>query len=181
MHVLDGSSQAIVSKGARVGVPLPTLYRHLPILRRCLGSRDRALVVANCARSERPRGRRGLDNLMLLTPSRLVVTGETRLLRRLYLHLNVNLNQLADVAWTAEPEWGGVQLSATAVDGAREHLWIRLDCADRVWRLDALLREAFTIPARAARGARVDQPRPAADRRRAADRPVPPAVTWVAA
>lgn len=118
-------------------------YRHLPVLRRCLGPRDRALFLAPCSRSDHPLGRRGSGDLLLLTRHRLVVTSESRMLHRLRLHLNADLSQLTEVAWTPEPERGGVQLAATAVDGIREHFWIKLGGAERVWRLDALLREAF--------------------------------------
>jgi hypothetical protein len=140
----DGPAGTMVSEAADVCVPLSTLYRHLPILRPCLGPRDQALVVAACARSAHPGG--SLGHLLLLTRYRLVVTSERRLLRRRRLHLNADFNELAEVAWTAEPTHGGVQLAATAVDGVREHFWIRLGDADRVWRLDALLRAAF-LPA----------------------------------
>jgi hypothetical protein len=128
------------------GVSSSTLSRHLPVLDRCVGPRDRALVLASCARDGRRSGG-GLGNLILLTRYRLVVTSESRLLRRLRLHLNVGLCQLTEVAWTPEPAERGVALSATAVDGVREHLWIRVGAQDLVWRLDALLREAFTAAA----------------------------------
>ena len=132
------------SSSVDVCVPFSTLYRHLPVLRPCLGPQDMALVLAACARSERPKGRRGLSSLLLLTRHRLVVTSESRLLRRLRLHLNMDLSQLAEVAWTPEPNHGGVQFAATIVDGVREHLWIRIGAPDLVWRVDALLRDAFT-------------------------------------
>jgi hypothetical protein len=70
---------------------------------------------------------------------------ESRLLRRLHLHLNTDLNQLSAVTWTPVPERYGIQLAATAIDGVREHLWIRVGLADRVWKLDALLRQSFSI------------------------------------
>jgi hypothetical protein len=143
-HGPAGSPSEFPSGSVDVWVPFSTLYRHLPVLRRCLGPQDRALVLAACAQSERPAGRGGLGNLLLLTRHRLVVTSESRLLRRLRLHLNVGLSELAEVAWTPEPSHGGVQLAATAIDGVREHFWIRVGAPDRVWRLDALLREAFT-------------------------------------
>ncbi|MBT8224941.1 MAG: hypothetical protein HKP61_11515 [Dactylosporangium sp.] len=135
--------RAFLSKALDVCVPFNTLYRHLPILRPCLGPRDSALLLAPCARSGRPGRRTGLRNLLLLTRFRLVITSESRLLRRLRLHLNADLNQLAEVAWTPEPEQGAVQLAATAIDGVREHLWIKVGAIDRVWRLDSLLRDAF--------------------------------------
>ena len=139
----DGIARPLLSIAMDICVPFTTVYRHLPVLRRCLGPRDRALLLAPCARSQRPLGRRGLGSILLLTRHRLVVTSESRMLRRLRLHLNADLNQLSQVAWTPEPEHGGVQLAATAVDGVREHFWIKVGPVERVWRLDALLREAF--------------------------------------
>lgn len=75
------------------------------------------------ARATRP-GDRG-SYLLLLTNRRLVVTGETRVLRRQHLHLNADPRHLMDVIWTPEPRLGGIALSATAIDGVREHFWIR--------------------------------------------------------
>lgn len=113
-------------------------------------------MVASCARSDHPARRAGLRDLLLLTKHRLVVTSERGLLRRLRLHINIGLNQLTDVAWSAEPAHGGVQLAATAIDGVREHFWIRLGATERVWWLDSQLRFAFTMsnPAPAAADAR---------------------------
>jgi hypothetical protein len=128
---------------ADICVPVTTLHRHMPVLRRCLGPDDRAVVIAACARSERPRGRYGLGSLLLLTRQRLVVTSESGMLRKLRLHLNADLSQLAEVAWTPEPEQGGIQLSATAVDGIREHFWIRVGGVDQLRKLDSAFRDAF--------------------------------------
>lgn len=155
-QVLDEPTRTLLARVADVGIPAQTLQRHLPVLRQCLGPRDTALIVTACARSERPRPRGRLRDILLLSRYRLVVTCENRLTHRLRLHLNADFGQLAEVAWTAEPERGGVQFAATAVDGVREHLWIRLGSAERVWWLDAMLRDAFAVTVRSepATGAR---------------------------
>ncbi|GIJ47286.1 hypothetical protein Val02_41720 [Virgisporangium aliadipatigenens] len=100
--------------------------RHLPILRRCVPDADEPLLLA---RVDRP-GDRG-SYVLLLTAERLVVTAESRVLRRLRLHLNSACRDLIDVLWTPEPAMGGVAFSATtAFDGVREHFWVRSDDAD---------------------------------------------------
>lgn len=141
-NVVDEPLRAFLSVAAEGGVPDLTAQRHISIVRPCLGPRDEPLAVASCAHAQRLSNRR-VRGLLLLTRFRLVVTSETGLLRRLRLHLNLDLSRLADVAWTPEPATGGISLSATAVDGIREHVWIRQGTAERVHRLDHLLTEAF--------------------------------------
>lgn len=102
------------------GVDAAKLSRHLPILRRCVPADDRPLLLA---RAHRPGDRAA--HLLLLTRRRLVVTAESRVLRRRRLHLNTNPLHLMDVLWTSEPSLGGLAFSATAVDGVREHFWVR--------------------------------------------------------
>jgi hypothetical protein len=126
---------------AEAGVPLPAISRHLPILRRCVGPRDGAVLVARCSRPQYPMGG-GRSHLLLLTPRRLVVTVESRL-RRLRLHLNSELHHLTNVTWTTEPSLGGIHLSATAVDGVREHFWIKVSDRRLISRWDALLHQVF--------------------------------------
>jgi hypothetical protein len=142
MKVLDTFSSTFLPAAAEAGVAIPTVSRHMPILRRCVGPRDTTVLVARCSRRHHALGG-GRSHLLLLTRRRLVVTAESRLLRRMRLHLNSALNHLADVTWTAEPTLGGIHLSATAIDGVREHFWIKVDEADQIGRLDDLLHEVF--------------------------------------
>src|SRR5205823_8711175 len=120
MDVLDAATQA--------GVETSAVTRHIPILRRCLGQRDTAVLVARCTsadpRPSRVLGRRHRRDMLMLTRRRLVVTEERGLLRRLRLYLNCELRHLGDVTWTPEPALGGIRLAATAVDGVREHFWV---------------------------------------------------------
>lgn len=143
MRVPHESRLPLLLSSVASGVSRPVLHRHLPILRRCVGSRERPLIVASCARSDQADQPGRFRNLLLLTKHRLVVTSELGLFRRLRLHLNVGLNQLLDVTWCPEPERCGLRLRATAVDGAREWFWIKLGTNERVEWLDEVLRDAF--------------------------------------
>lgn len=110
----------LVAAAKRSGADAATVCRQLPTLRSCMSKDDEPVLLA---RATRPGDR--ASYLVLLTTRRLVVTRETRLLRRLHLHLNADPRHMADVIWTPEPLQGAIALSATAVDGVREHFWIR--------------------------------------------------------
>ncbi|MDP9798623.1 hypothetical protein J2S43_007135 [Catenuloplanes nepalensis] len=119
---------------------VPTVSRHLPVFRRCVEADDTAVLVARCLRPDRPlQG----EFLLLLTQRRLVVTQETRLLRRLRLHLNAELRHLGNVNWNPDVQLSAVELAATAIDGVRERFWIRVGHPKQLWHLDALLSRVF--------------------------------------
>ena len=88
------------------------------------------------------------EHLLLLTRDRLVVTRRTRLLRRVRLHLNAGLPELTNVSWKSDPHLAAIELVATASDGLRERFWIKLEDADRVRQMEALL--AYSFPPRPA-------------------------------
>jgi hypothetical protein len=117
----------LITAAAETGVDTATVGRHLPILSRCVPDDDVPVLIARADRS----GDRTCY-LLLLTARRLVITGETRILRRQRLHLSADPRHLLDVLWTPEPALGGVALSATAVDGVREHFWVRTPDPDAV-------------------------------------------------
>ena len=83
------------------GADPATVYRQLPILHSCVPNDDEPVLLA---RANRPGDR--ASYLLLLTTRRLVVTGETRILRRQRLHLNADPRHLSDVLWTPEPTLG---------------------------------------------------------------------------
>jgi hypothetical protein len=122
--------------------PLQRLISRVePVLRSCVPDDDAPLLLA---RASRPGDR--ATYLLVLTEHRLLVVGETRILRRQHLHLNADPRHLGDVLWSPEPTLGTVVLSATAMDGVREHFWIRTADVDaaaaalaRVFRPAALL------------------------------------------
>jgi hypothetical protein len=105
---------------AATSIDAATVGRHLPILRQCVPADDAPVLLARADRA----GDRTCY-LLLLTGRRLVITAESRVLRRRRLHLIADPRHLLDVLWTPEPGLGGVAFAATAIDGIREHFWIR--------------------------------------------------------
>jgi hypothetical protein len=154
MELLDRFSRTFLSTSFASGAPRSRVNRHAPILRSCVGDRDAALALAPC----RNTGRRLSYQLLLLTRNRLVVTTENRFTRRLRLHLNAELHHLADVTWTPEPALGVIKLSATAIDGVREHFSLELGSVTRVEQMHRLLTEAFRGGLRRAGPAQTDRP-----------------------
>ena len=137
---MDVFSRTFLPAALTAGVTQPTANRHMPVFRRCVGSGDIAVMVTRCARLDRPA--QG-EYLLLLTHHRLVVTQQTRLLRRLRLHLNTELRHLSNVTWNTDSQSGVVELAATAIDGIRERFLIRVGRPKQVWHLDALLGNVF--------------------------------------
>lgn len=138
---MDVFSRTFLPAAAEAGVAIPSVSRHMPILRRCVEPDDAAVLVTRCTRPDAPTAG---EFLMLLTYRRLVVTRETRVLHRLQLHLNTNLRHLSNVRWNPDPRESAVEVSATAVDGVRERFRMRLTRPDQVWHFDALFRHVFT-------------------------------------
>ena len=138
------AARVLSTLGATVtGADAATVARMLPILRSCVPSDDAPALLA---RVTRPGDRD--TYLLLLTEHRLVVAAETRILRRQRLHLNADPHHLVDVLWTPEPTLGGIALSATAVDGVREHFWIRTaDVAASADALAGVFRRAALVAA----------------------------------
>lgn len=137
---MDVFSRTFLRAAAEAGVAIPNVSRHVPVFRRCVEPDDAPVIVARCLRPDRPM--RG-EFLLLLTCRRLVVTQETRLVRRLRLHLNTELRHLSNVTWSPDPRLSAVELAATAVDGIRERFWIRVGHPKQVWHVDALLSHVF--------------------------------------
>jgi hypothetical protein len=110
----------LLDAAAVTGLDAPTVNRHLPMLSSCIPDDDHPALFARVDRAD--------DRaccLLLLTSRRLVVTAESRILRRRSLHLNADPRHLLDVLWTPEPTLGGLALAATAIDGVRENFWVR--------------------------------------------------------
>ena len=137
---MDVFSRTFFPAAAEAGVPIATVSRHLPVIRRCVEADDPAVRVTRCLRPDQPMAG---EFLMVLTYRRLVVTQETRVLRRLRLHLNANLRHLSDVSWNPDHRQSVLEMAATAVDGVRERFRMRLGEPERVWHFDELLKHVF--------------------------------------
>ena len=137
---MDVFSRTFLPAAAEAGVPIATVSRHLPVVRRCVEPDDSAVLVTRCLRPDQPMAG---EFLMVLTNRRLVVTQETRVLHRLRLHLNANLRHLSDVTWNPDLRQSVVEMAATAVDGVRERFRMRLGEPDQVWRFDELFTHVF--------------------------------------
>ncbi|MFC5005214.1 hypothetical protein ACFPIJ_46190 [Dactylosporangium cerinum] len=140
METLDTFSCTFLPATALAKLSPATIRRHVQVLRGCAGDRDTVAVVARCT------SRATRRSVLMLTRNRLVITTESAVLRRVSLHLNADLHQLADVTWTPEPGRTGIQLGVTAIDGVRENLWVRLPDKTEMWRLDEALKQAFRTP-----------------------------------
>jgi hypothetical protein len=137
---MDVFSRTFLSAAAEAGVPVATVSRHLPVVRRCVEPEDSTVLVTRCLRPDQPMAG---EFLMVLTYRRLVVTQETRVLHRLRLHLNANLRHLSDVSWNPDLRQSVVEMAATAVDGVRERFRMRVGEPERVWQFDELLKHVF--------------------------------------
>ncbi|MEV0565793.1 hypothetical protein [Dactylosporangium sp. NPDC050588] len=140
METLDTFTCTFLPATALARLSAATIRRHVQVLRGCAGDRDAVAVVARCT------SRASRNSVLMLTRSRLVITTESPLLRRVSLHLNTDLHSLADVTWTPEPTRSGIQLGVTAIDGVRENIWVRLPNKVEMWRLDEALKQAFRTP-----------------------------------
>jgi hypothetical protein len=137
---MDVFSRTFFPAAAEAGVPLATVSRHLPVVRRCVEPDDSTVLVTRCLRPDQAMAG---EFLMVLTYRRLVVTQETRVLHRLRLHLNANLRHLSDVSWNPDLRQSVVEMAATAVDGVRERFRMRVAEPERVWQFDELLKHVF--------------------------------------
>ena len=137
---MDVFSRTFLPAAAEAGVPIATVSRHLPVVRRCVEADDPVVLVTRCLRPDQAMAG---EFLMVLTYRRLVITQETRVLRRLRLHLNANLRHLSDVSWNPDHRQSVLEMAATAVDGVRERFRMRLGDPERVWHFDELLKHVF--------------------------------------
>jgi hypothetical protein len=140
---MDVFSRTFLPAAAEAGIAIPTVSRHMPIIRRCIEPDDTTVLVSRCLRPDAPMAG---EFLLVLTYRRLVVTHETRVLHRLKLHLNADLRHLSNVSWSPDPGHGAMDVAATAVDGVRERFRMRLGEPEAVWHFDALLRHVFHSP-----------------------------------
>ncbi|MQA24769.1 MAG: hypothetical protein GEU94_04715 [Micromonosporaceae bacterium] len=123
-------------------LPVTTVSRHAPVLRRNVPDRDPVLIVARCVRAERPwQG----EFILMITRERLVITQETRMLSRIRPHLDAPIGSLANVAWSADPRRSAMELAFT-IDTGRHRFIIQAPHRHQVWRLDAMFGRIFQQP-----------------------------------
>jgi hypothetical protein len=142
----DAFSRTYRPAAVEAQIPTATANRHATVLRRCAGTRDSVTVVAPCTRANRttgPLSRFRTSSLLMLTTRRLVITTQSPILHRLHLHLNAELSQLADVTWTADSDGTAMHLALTAMDGVREHFWLRMGSLEQLQRLNEALTRVF--------------------------------------
>ena len=139
---MDVFSRTFLPATAEAGLPIPMVSRHMPVVRRCVAPEETTVLVTRCHRSGAPMIG---PFLFLLTNRSLVISRESRLLRRVQLHLATRVRDLSDVAWSL-PERSGVEFAATAADGVRERFWLPARDPSDVAHIDALLRYAFRTP-----------------------------------
>lgn len=144
MESLDVFSRTFLAHASEAGVPLTTLGRHTPLLRRHHGSQEPTRLVARCWPAGRPRA--GV-HLLVLTRRRLVITRDTRLRRRPCLYLEHELTELDGVTWSSDPETGWVELAFSTRAG-RERFRLLPPQLRQMWRLDAALATLFRVPVR---------------------------------
>ena len=140
---MDLFARTFLLAATDAGLDMPQISRHLPLFRRCLGG-DSILLVSRCTRADRPLAG---EHILMLSPNRLVVTHETRLVHKLRLHLDAPIHELADVRWTPDPQLTSVELSATAIDGIRERFTLKVRHPARIWELDETFGYVFTSAA----------------------------------
>jgi hypothetical protein len=137
---MDPFDRTFLPAAAEAGLPMASITRQIPIFRRCVGLGQTVLLVTRCTRLDRLFS---ADHLMLLTRERLVITSESRLLRRVRLHLDVDVNELRNVAWEADGRLASIELSATAASAGRQRFRIKARRPGNVWHLDAVLGYVF--------------------------------------
>jgi hypothetical protein len=147
MDVLDVFSRTFLPLAEEAGIASVTVTRHAPLIRSQVDGDDPALLVAQCSRPDRPVGG---THVLVITKRQLVVTSETRLLRRPRLHLASPVEDLESVTWSADPVAAALDLALSTAEG-RQRFWIRGLHPRHLWRLDAALLKVFRASADAAR------------------------------
>jgi hypothetical protein len=119
---------------------LSRTFRHLPVFVQCVEPNDPIMLMTRCVRPDEPMAG---EFVLFLTRRQLVVTQQSRVLRRLRLHLNANLSHLSDVLWSPDERQSALEVGVTAIDGVRERFLIKLAGPDQVSEVEALFRTAF--------------------------------------
>ncbi len=137
---MDLFARTFLPAAADAGLSMPTISRHIVIFRRCIGAGNPVLTVARCVRADRPLAG---PHVLVITPQRLVVTHESRVVHRIRLHLDAALADFSAISWTADPRRGALEFVVTASDGVRQRFWIQASHPRSVAVLEATLGYVF--------------------------------------
>jgi hypothetical protein len=142
---MDLFARTFLPAAADAGLSMPTISRHIPVFRRCLGADDAVLLVTRCVRPDRALAG---EYILVLSRHRLVVTHEGRVTHRIKLHLDAPIHELSQVGWAPDPRLATIELAATAIDGIRERFSIKVRHPKAVWLLDATFGYVFKAAGR---------------------------------
>jgi hypothetical protein len=137
---MDPFDRTFLSAANVAGIPMASISRQIPLLRRCVGLDQTVLLLARCGLPDRPLSG---DHIMLLTKTRMIVTSESRILHRPRAHLDAAVTTLRNVVWTADPLLTSMELAATAPDGVRERFIVKVRKPGTIWHLEAALGYVF--------------------------------------
>lgn len=137
---MDPFDRTFLPAANEAGLPMASISRQIPLFRRCVGLGQTVLLVTRCGRLDRPLSG---DHLLVLTRERLVITTETRMLRRPRIHLDAAVADLRNVVWEPDPRLTSVELTLTRPDGLRERFLIRVRKPGSVWHLEAAFGYVF--------------------------------------
>ncbi len=135
-------ARTFASSAGHAGLAQAAIERHFPLYRRCLGGTDPVLLVGRCLRPERPWTG---EHLLALTRTRLAVTHESRVLRRIRLHLDAPVSGLTAARWSVDPVQLTAELSVVSRDGDRERFQLRARTARALWQLEATFSYVFRV------------------------------------
>jgi hypothetical protein len=138
---MDVFSRTFLPATTEAELPIPLVSRHMPVLRSQVTPAETAIVVTRCRPARQPLA--GTRMMLLLTNRHLVVSRESRMLRRPQLHLASDVRDLTDVVWATDRRWLSLELAVTTWDGIRERFLIPARDARRIRRLDALFSRVF--------------------------------------
>ncbi|MGH3659245.1 MAG: hypothetical protein ACRDUA_21565 [Micromonosporaceae bacterium] len=139
---MDDFSRTLLPAAAESGLPVTTVSRHLPILRRHLADAGPVLVAARAVLGDRPwQG----EVVVATTEKQLLVTRESRFLHRVGPHVAGAVPALVNVTWSADPRSAVMELAFTVKDH-RHRFLIQAPDRHQVWRMDAMFGQIFLQP-----------------------------------
>jgi hypothetical protein len=136
---MDQFSRTVLPAAAEAGIASVTLVRHMATFRRHIERDDSVVLVTQCYR---PEISFGSNYLLLLTKRRLIVTRQSRLSGKVWLHFSTPLADLKDVVWRTNNRQSAVEFAATTGD-SRHRFFIGRGRSRQLWRVDAQFDRLF--------------------------------------